>query len=161
MVTQTQRGFIQGRGPTHSWWKSAPLDAGGLDVLLAPQEGARYIETMRRFRVFLFLLLSIAVPLQGYAHFALPKAPCPMEQMAMMDAADAAAHDCCNDAETAAKTGKACKSGQPCQSVGSLFPVTGLGDLPHVLATSARFPRLADITFSFDPAATWRPPAQL
>ena len=79
----------------------------------------------------------------------------------MMDGADAAAHDCCNDADTTAKTGKACKSGQPCQSAGSLFLLTGLGDLPHAPAPAVRFPRFADIAFSFDPAATWRPPTQL
>ena len=128
-------------------------------ALLAWKGGTRYSQTMRRFRTFLFLLLSIAVPLQGYAHFAMPKAHCPMEQAAMLNAADAVAHDCCNDADTAAKTGKACKSGQPCQSVGSLLPVTGLGDLPRDLAPAVRFPRLADIAFTFDPAATWRPPA--
>lgn len=128
-------------------------------ALLAWKGGTRYSQAMRRFRTFLFLLLSIAVPLQGYAHFAMPKAHCPMEQAAMMNAADAVAHDCCNDADTAAKTGKACKSGQPCQSVGSLLPVTGLGDLPRDLAPAVRFPRLADIAFTFDPAATWRPPA--
>lgn len=111
---------------------------------------------MRRFRTILFLLLSIAVPLQGYAHFAQPAAHCPMAQAAMMDAAAGAAHDCCSDADPAGKT---CKSGHACQSVGSVLPVAGLGDLPHDLAPSVRFPHLADIAFTFDPAATWRPPA--
>lgn len=127
-------------------------------ILLAWQGSMRYSQTMRRFRTFLFLLLSIAVPLQGYAHFAQPAAHCPMEQAAMMDAAEGAAHDCCNDADPA---GQACKSGQACQSVGSVLPVAGLGDLPHDLTPAVRFPRLADIAFSFDPAATWRPPSQL
>ncbi|OZA29236.1 MAG: hypothetical protein B7X93_06185 [Hydrogenophilales bacterium 17-61-9] len=127
-------------------------------ILLARQGGRRYSRIMRRFRTFFLFVLAIALPLQGYAQFALPGMPCPMEQTATMEGSDAAAHDCCNDADSAAKT---CKSGQACQSAGSLLPVTGLGDLPRVVATSARFPRLADITSSFDPAATWRPPAQL
>ena len=127
-------------------------------ALLARQDGTRYSQNMRRFRTFLFLLLSIAVPLQGYAHFVLPAAHCPMEQAAMMDAAEGAAHDCCNDADPAGKT---CKSGQACQSVGSVLPVAGLGDLPHDPAPAVRFPRFADIAFTFDPAATWRPPSQL
>ena len=117
---------------------------------------------MRRLRVFLFLLLSIALPVQGYAQFVVPKMPCPMEQMAKMDGAEAAAmHDCCNDAETAAKTGKPCKSAQPCQSAGQFLLFSALGVLPQDQAPSVRFPHLADILFSFEPAATWRPPVQL
>ncbi|MHB1084370.1 MAG: hypothetical protein ACYCZA_05975 [Thiobacillus sp.] len=106
-------------------------------------------------------MLAIALPLQGYAQFVLPNPPCPMEQAAMMDGADTAAHDCCNDADTAAKTGKACKSGQSCPSMGQILPMTELGVLTQDPASSVRFPRLADKTFTFDPAATWRPPAQL
>lgn len=117
---------------------------------------------MRRLRVFLFMLLSIALPLQGYAHFAAPTPPCPMEQMGVLDMADAEAmHDCCNDSETAAKTGKPCKTAQPCQSAVQFLPFSGLDILTQELATSVRFPHLADVLFSFDPAATWRPPAQL
>lgn len=117
---------------------------------------------MRRLRVFLFLLISIALPLQGYAHFVVPKVPCPMEPMAMMGIADAAAmHHCCNDAKTAEKTGKPCKSAQPCQSTGQFLPFSELEALPQGLASSVRFPHLADTLFSFDPAATWRPPTQL
>ena len=116
---------------------------------------------MRRLRVFLFLLLSTALPLQGYAHFASPKLPCPMEQMAMMEAADAGAmDDCCNDAETAAQTGKPCKSGQPCQSVAQFLLFPEWDGVPQRITSSVRFPRLADIPITFDPAATWRPPAQ-
>ncbi|OYX29364.1 MAG: hypothetical protein B7Z03_09095 [Hydrogenophilales bacterium 32-62-9] len=85
-----------------------------------------------------------------------------MEPSAMMDMADAAAmHDCCNDAETAAETGKPCKSAQPCQSVGQFLPFASPDVLPQNLASSVRYPRLADTPFTFDPAATWRPPAQL
>lgn len=120
---------------------------------------------MRCFRVFLFLLLVIAVPVQGYAHFAVLKVPCPMEQDATMDEMHAAAaHDCCDDAETLSKTGKSCKSGQSCQtcqSVGPLLLIPKLADLPRNPASSVHFPHLADIDFTFDPAATWRPPAQL
>ncbi|MBN8760227.1 hypothetical protein [Thiobacillus sp. 65-1402] len=116
---------------------------------------------MRRLRVFLFLLLSIAVPLQGYAHFAQPLVPCPMGAAAMMALVDAdAAHDCCEDAETAAKTGKTCKSGQPCQTGGQHFSVYTSGLLPQEPVPATRFPHIAADMFSFDPAAAWRPPAQ-
>jgi len=117
---------------------------------------------MRYFRVGLFFLLSLVIPLQGYAHFVVPKLPCPMEQMEMMNISDISTmHDCCNDADTAKKTGKACKTVQPCASVGQALPFSELGVLSQLPASSVRFPRLADVSFSFDPAATWRPPAQL
>lgn len=114
---------------------------------------------MHRLRLFLFLLLAIAVPLQGYAHFAQPLVPCPMEDTAMMAMVDAgAAHDCCDESDS--QTGKACKSGQPCQTGGQHFSVFTFGVLPQVPVPATRFPRLAAFTFSVDPAATWRPPAQ-
>jgi hypothetical protein len=113
---------------------------------------------MHRLRLCLFLLLAIAVPLQGYAHFAQPLVPCPMEAAAMMAMVDAdAAHDCCD--ESGSQTGKGCKPGQPCQSGGQHFSVSTLGVLPQLPVPATHFPRLAAFTFSFDPAATWRPPA--
>jgi hypothetical protein len=115
---------------------------------------------MRRFRVFLFLLLSTVIPLQGYAHVVLPEAHSPMEQTAMMDGAADAAHDCCHDAEGAPQTGKACKSCQACHSFGQLFPVPLSDVLTQETAPSIRYPRVAGFKLSFDPAATWRPPAQ-
>lgn len=119
----------------------------------------RYSQTMRRLRVFLFLLLSLAVPLQGYAHFAQPLVPCPMEAAAMMALVDVdAAHDCCD--ESGSQTGKACKSGQPCQTGGQHFSVSTLDVLPQEPVPATRFPHIAADMFSFDPAAAWRPPAQ-
>lgn len=80
----------------------------------------------------------------------------------MMDMADAVAmHDCCNDPETASKTGKPCKSAQPCPSAGQFLPFPEIDALPQNPASSTRYPPLADIPFTFDPAATWRPPTPL
>lgn len=117
---------------------------------------------MRRLRVFLFLLLSLAVPLQGYAHFAQPLVPCPMEAAAMMALVDAdAAHDCCEDSESGPQSEKACKSGQPCQTGGQHFSAFFTLDvLPQEPVPATRFPRIAADMFSFDPDAAWRPPAQ-
>src|SRR3569833_930811 len=116
---------------------------------------------MRLIRTFLFILLSVALPIQGYANLALPKRHCPMES-ATMNMTDAGAmHDCCNDAKTAAKTDKPCKPAQPCQSMGQFFPIKEQGVLPQNPASSVRFPRFADNTKTKDPAATWRPPTQL
>jgi len=113
---------------------------------------------MRRLRVFLLLLLSLAVPLQGYAHFAQPLVPCPMEGSAMMALVDAAdAHDCCEEAES---SGKTCKAGQPCQTGGQHFSVFTLDVLPQEPVAATRFPRVAADMISFDPTVAWRPPAQ-
>jgi len=113
---------------------------------------------MRRFRVFLFLLLSIVIPLQGYAYVALPKAHCPMEQATMMGGTSASTHDCCHDADSSAP---GCKLGQPCHSLAQLFPVSLLGVLPQEPLPSIQYPRVAGFKLSFDPAATWRPPTPI
>lgn len=82
--------------------------------------------------------------------------------MSMADMADDAAMlDCCNDAETAAKTGQACKAGQLCHAGGQFFQVTPFGVLFQEAVPAVRFPHLAEVMFSFESAATWRPPAQL
>lgn len=84
-----------------------------------------------------------------------------MDAMATMDEPGTIpGDDCCNDAETFAKTGQACKSGQEC-SVGFQglisFPITS--SMPPISA--AWFPIAAVFFRSFDPAALWRPPAHL
>jgi hypothetical protein len=117
---------------------------------------------MRRFRAVLFLLLSIVVPLQGYAHVVLPDAHCPMEQTAMSaDREDGSARDCCIEQNGAKKAGKADKSCPFCQFLGQLLPVPSFGVLPQEAASAVRYPRVAGFSFSFDPTATWRPPARL
>lgn len=117
---------------------------------------------MRHLRLILFVLLSLAIPVQGFAQFVQPQIPCPMELGAMDMSADMGLmHDCCNDPETAAKTGQPCKTVQPCPSPGQLLPFAEVEVLQQERAASVRFPQLADILFSFDPAATWRPPTPL
>ncbi|MBT9567973.1 MAG: hypothetical protein IV085_06715 [Thiobacillus sp.] len=117
---------------------------------------------MRHLRLFLFVLLSLAVPAQGLAQFVQQQTPCPMELEAMGFSADMSTmHDCCNDADTAAKTGQPCKTVQPCPSPGQFLPFAEIEVLPQERAATLRFPPLAETPFSFDPAATWRPPTQL
>ena len=117
---------------------------------------------MQQLRLILFVLLSLAIPVQGFAQFVQQQTPCPMALGVMDMTADMGLmHDCCNDAETAAKTGQPCKTVQPCPSPGQFLPFASIEVLPLERATSVRFPHLADTLFSFDPAATWRPPAQL
>lgn len=126
---------------------------------------------MQRFRVSLFCVLAMAIPIQGFAHAALRLSPCPMEQLKVQDAStvtptpdlaamdDMSMHDCCPDADAAEPTDQTCKPGQPCQMLGSLFPVSAHLLLSQSPDSAARFAHPADVAFSFEPAATWRPPA--
>lgn len=114
-------------------------------------------------RTLLVLVLSLSIPLQGIAGALVPtQAACPMEQtMQMADrAADNAGHGCCNDADTFAKTGKPCKTGQQCVSVGifmaaapqvATLPVSG----SHHISTSGFFVRTLDLS------SVWRPPTPI
>ncbi len=84
---------------------------------------------MRKFRLFLLTLLCLSIPLQGIAGVCMAASPCPMDQEMMAMSADigheaAMEHDCCNDADTFAKTGKMCKTGQDCQVVSQFLAFT-------------------------------------
>lgn len=110
-------------------------------------------------RAFLTFLLCLAVAFQGVANAHAFKQPCPMEQGMDVVAMDAAspADDCCNDADTAGRSGEPCKSGQEC-GVAHAFVV-----ISHQLAARAPAARLIAPTGefappSFDPSAVWRPP---
>ena len=110
-------------------------------------------------RLLLCLFLCISIPIQGIAGTLLLEPPCPMEHHAMqMDTESADMHSCCNDAETYAKTGKTCKTGQQCQSAlqyPAYMPIANL-------ATFAQQPEFLPLTRfipSFDPSYIWRPPA--
>jgi len=114
---------------------------------------------MRRFRVLFLLVLSIVVPLQGYAHVVLPEAHCPMEQKTMSaDGIGMAGHDCCPEADGTNEAGKSCPF---CQFLGQLLPVPSFGVLAQEASSSVRYPHAASLFCSSDPIATWRPPAPL
>lgn len=117
------------------------------------------------FRRWLLLLMCLALPLQAPAITWQTQSPCPMEaeMAAMLAAGDLAAEDlpdCCNDVETFAQTGKACKAGQECAATTLAVPPAAVpaatGLLRHeapLFAASARH--------AAPPASLWRPPAVL
>ena len=128
---------------------------------------------MRRFRVFLLLLLSLAIPVHGYAVLDVQRAPCPMRAgmmvaptaapMSMAGSATPAAQerrDCCNDPDTVSKTGKLCKAGQECKTGGlapALLHSAPLLDLACVAIEtlpSQPFPQRRRVSI-------WRPPSLL
>lgn len=118
---------------------------------------------MRLAKFALACLLSLGVSFQGFASVTALEAPCPMTQ-AESDSADDPAmqgdmdHDCCNDADTFAKTGKLCKTDLSCQ------PSTQVPQSIYTLAlltTTAEpsVPLPDRVIRTPDPNAVWRPPA--
>src|ERR1700745_4055215 len=75
----------------------------------------------------LFLLgLCFALALQGAVQASVVEKPCLMQKPGQVQSVHGAktahlktAHNCCNDAHTSAKTGKACKTGQACALAGA------------------------------------------
>lgn len=113
---------------------------------------------MKKFRTLLLGLLCFAISIQGFAHTAMPEKPCPMQQSdAVAAITPDADHDCCNDADTAARTGKVCKTGQEC-------PVGGIGPIMSFQAASPtpmdplRLVFRARAMFDSGPSGVWRPP---
>lgn len=123
---------------------------------------------MRKFRLVLLMLLCLAVPLQGIAGIHMLSAPCPMEQsdsmgpmqMADMEPQAMADHDCCNDAQTATKTGKMCKTSQDCP-VSTLYPANFGSSLSLSAGPVTQYPSLVLSVRTFDPSSVWRPPTRV
>ena len=67
-------------------------------------------------------------------------------------------HECCNDAETSAKTGKLCKAGQEC-NLSQLFTVVSLRPPGHQPVAALPVSPGNPFPPSFNPSDIWRPPA--
>jgi hypothetical protein len=83
-----------------------------------------------------------------------------MEQTGHVMAIEAGnmACDCCNDADTAAKTGKLCKTGQQC-NLSQLCVLMTPSQSTQKPALSCFVAAAEHITLSFHPLGVWRPPA--
>lgn len=124
-------------------------------------------QIVRTVRLILLMLLSLSIPLAGYAGLGVPKMPCPMEMDAMAEmqlGADmeqtpvAQMGDCCNDMETQLKTGKPCKVGQDCK-IGSLGLSVHFPTIPESFNKDSFLARLNDRAIEPLPIPIWRPPA--
>lgn len=109
-------------------------------------------------RVFLHLLICIAIAFQGVASARIVTQPCPMEQGRASIGIDLTASEqsCCNDADTHASTGEICKTGQECPLNQALM----LGFDGAFVMPSAQSHRLAHLLTPLfvDPSSVWRPP---
>jgi hypothetical protein len=116
-------------------------------------------------RRWILSLLLVVLPLQGMAAALPATTPCPMEaEMAQVLAsgyiAAADLPDCCNDAETFARTGEPCKPGQDCSVASIAFPAALLpvrSEPPALVPV----PWLMAIAPPDIVALPWRPPASL
>jgi hypothetical protein len=115
---------------------------------------------MKSMRKLLTLGLCFALALQGVAQASVVEKLCLMRQTGhtlAMGAADTA-HDCCNDADTAAKSGKACKIGQACPAVGAWL----ISSIPSRSFSPAAAPLVRSpepFALCIDQRGRWRPPA--
>jgi hypothetical protein len=111
-------------------------------------------------RMILATLMCISLLFQGTvsAHACAPHCPMHDSGMVMTPGVDRT-HDGCHDADTAAKTGKRCKTGQDCQVVHPLIlPATVT--LSPAPATPLFIPTAGHLFPSSDPTGVWRPPTQ-
>lgn len=118
-------------------------------------------------RFILLMLLSLAIPLAGYAGLGVPQMPCPMEMAAVaqqqldtsMDQVfTAKMGDCCNDMDTMIKTGKTCKVGQDCK-IGSLALSVYFPTIAESFGRDTFLASLHDRVIEPQSTTIWRPPA--
>ena len=121
-----------------------------------------------KMRIVIVLCLSLIM--NGFAVVTAQAAPCPMkspvESPVQMPASQPMQHerhqavmpDCCNDEDTATKTGRHCKHPNLCMPTGHLITVS-VPVIESLLPTV----RFTTITYAsrptLSPAPVWRPPA--
>lgn len=126
-------------------------------------QSLHHLPTLSHMRFLLALVLCLAIPLQGWAAGRGEPAPCPMAAtMAMQTSAgsgdmNAATDDCCNDAVTAALTGKLCKTGQECPTPTGAFVASAQPTAPP-LPTAAVPAFFTSAPPSGAADSVWRPP---
>ncbi len=113
-----------------------------------------------KMRVFWTWFLCLIVAFQSSAGAHAFPTPCPMEQdgrpSVSVQMATQAVGDCCNDAETALKTGKVCKTDTQCGS-SSAF-VHAIQAYRAVAQASDSWSALTALIATLDPSSVWRPP---
>ncbi len=118
-------------------------------------------QVMRQLQRPFLYLLCLALPVQGSTFGVVLSAPCPMEAtMAASTVEMPGAHDCCNDADAAARTGKPCKTGQDC-AAGSVAMLTASLAAPVFPQACTGSPCAVPTRAGFQPGAIWRPPTSL
>jgi hypothetical protein len=112
---------------------------------------------MRSIRIFLALLIALALPAQTLADARMATGCCPMSAMDMQ-AAMASGHDCCDEHDTHS-SGAHCDAGSMCHCGFHLalafhdFPPPGVRERAHYSSAISTQP------YPTPSSAHWRPPA--
>ncbi len=112
---------------------------------------------MKLLRIILLVLLSIAIPLNGFA--ATPASPCPMRMHVAAFSMTGAMQDCCDPHDPSSHQ-KSCKPGQSCSVSGFYF---ALPTAFHIAPLDvARLPPTAILSAvpGTRISAIWHPPRQ-
>ncbi|MGA9164532.1 MAG: hypothetical protein WBZ31_08720 [Thiobacillus sp.] len=117
---------------------------------------------MRLFRLVLMLVLSVAIPLHGFA--AVPPCACPMQtqgEVPIMAAAPSPEMaDCCKHSDSRPPSDKPCKCGQSCGVNGIFLALPAALNFP-VLASCVTQPHTRSPLFVGQAASIWHPPRLL
>jgi hypothetical protein len=120
---------------------------------------------MKRLRLLLVVLMSLVIPVNGFA--APPASACPMQtqdsdkamQADEMTAMSASMSDCCLEMDKESPSGKLCKPGQAC-SVGWLFFALPLSFNLSPPVGRIVLTHYASPLFNGESATIWHPPRQ-
>lgn len=111
-------------------------------------------------RLFLLLLLSFALPLNGMASMGAFAEPCPMEQQGVamddMPTMDGMQGSCCDDQQEQPGVSKTCKSGHECKTGCALQVAVMKASIVPSSQTALLFS--LDFVPSPTPFGVWRPP---
>ncbi|QJI28577.1 hypothetical protein HKK55_07550 [Pseudomonas sp. ADAK18] len=111
----------------------------------------------RYLRLFLVLLLSLALPLTGMAGVPSSTEPCPMQMPDMPMMSDMSL-DCCQDGATPADHSKSCKPGQECKTGGMLQLSMPVLKAPVMFSNALIASLSSDFIPERTPSGVWRPP---
>ncbi len=115
---------------------------------------------MNVIRLLLILLLSLALPVNGYAALAAVSPYCPMLQDQDMTSLAAGQAYCCHHGDSGYQHGKPCKCDQMCKTA-NLFQTVSAKSVFFPLPQWQPLPQSTIRVISFDASGVWRPPRLL
>ncbi len=115
---------------------------------------------MNTLRLLLTLLMSLALPVNGYAALSAVTPCCPMQHEPSVAAMPMGQACCCHHGDPADKQGYACKCAHLC-STANPFPTLSATSVFFPLPYWQPVPQSSVRVISFDASGVWRPPRLL
>lgn len=136
-------------------WPAPSLTLIAVSNCSAAEQGLNFPHMKRYLQLYLFLLISFALPLSGMAGVQSPSEPCPMKTTGMAKMVDMD-KGCCHDMGGPSDHGKPCKPGLECKTISVLQVayVKPAGNFTSPIAASNASDFLPERT----PSGVWRPP---